>query len=638
LCGICGKINTDAAKKVEPDLIEKMCSVLSHRGPDDAGVFLQDNIGLGHRRLSILDVSSAGHQPMSNEDKTVWVVCNGEIYNFVELRKELENKGHIFSSASDTEIIIHLYEEKGIDCLQDLRGMFAFALWDVKQKSLFLARDRLGKKPLVYSFDPKGLLFASEIRSLLFDPELSREIDNTAIHHYLTYGYIASPRTVFSNIKKLPPAHYLVFKNNAIEIKKYWDLSYQKKLAYGSLEEYQEHFYNLFYESIKMRLRSDVPFGAFLSGGIDSSLVVAVMSKILDQPVKTFSIGFEEESHNELPFARQIADRYGTDHYEAVVRSDVVDTLPKLMWAYNEPFADPSAVPTYHLSKMTRQHVTVALSGDGGDECFGGYYRYLHALTSRTYGKYASLAGRKIIHAAASLVPAGNTDRNFSVRVKRFLKHVCEQPEKQYLRWISHFDDEMQNEICSAGFNREMEGGMTADYIKCLYERSDADAFIDKILNVDVMSYLPEDLMVKTDIASMACSLEVRSPFVDHKMMEFAASLPADMKIFKGTLKYFLKKAAEDLLPKEIIYRQKRGFGIPAAKWLRQDLKEMTIDLLLDKKAGERGFFKKKAIETLVKEHMSGRADHCYRIWNLLCLELWFRSYGDNLEEGNLVC
>lgn len=633
MCGICGKINTDAAKKVEPDLIEKMCSVLSHRGPDDAGVFLQDNIGLGHRRLSILDVSSAGHQPMSNEDKTVWVVCNGEIYNFVELRKELENKGHIFSSASDTEIIIHLYEEKGIDCLADLRGMFAFALWDVKQKSLFLARDRLGKKPLVYSFSPKGLIFASEIKSLFFDPELPREIDNTAIHHYLTYGYIASPRTVFSSIKKLPPAHYLVFKNNSIEIKKYWNLTYQKKLEYGSLAEYKNHFNELFSESVKMRLRSDVPFGAFLSGGIDSSIIVAAMSRILDQPVKTFSIGFEEESHNELPFARLIADRYGTDHYEAVVRSDVVDTLPKLMWAYSEPFADPSAVPTYHLSKMTRQHVTVALSGDGGDECFGGYNRYLHALSSLNYGKCASLAGRKMIHAAASVLSSGNTDRNLSGRVKRFLKHVCEQPEKQYLRWISYFNDDLRGEICASDFRRSVADHDPADYIAELYHASDADSFLDKILNVDVMSYLPEDIMVKMDIASMACSLEVRSPFVDHKMMEFAAALPADMKIFKGTLKYFLKQAAEDLISEKIINRKKQGFGIPVAKWLRQDLKEMTYDLLLDKQAKERGYFKNEAIETLVSEHMTGQADHCYRIWNLLCLELWFRAYGDNADR-----
>lgn len=629
MCGICGKINIDAKKKVDGNLIERMCSVLSHRGPDDAGVYLKDNIGLGHRRLSVLDVTQAGHQPMTNEDRTIWIVFNGEIYNYRELRKELEKKGHVFLSSSDTETIIHLYEEKGIECLQDLRGMFAFALWDAKEKSLFLARDRLGKKPLVYSHNNNRFLFASELKALLFDQEVSREINTTAIQNYLTYGYIASPQTIFSDIKKLPPAHYLILKEGSIKIKKYWDLSYQKKLVYGSLGEYKDHFLELFYESVKMRLRSDVSFGAFLSGGIDSSIIVAVMSRFLEQPVKTFSIGFEEESYNELPFARIVADKYKTEHHEFIVKPDVVDVLPKLMWSYNEPFADPSAVPTYYLSKATREHVTVALSGDGGDECFAGYNRYLHALSSLNYGKCASLAGRKMINTVASLLPAGNTGRNLSGRVKRFLKHVCEQPEKQYLRWISHFNDDLRSEICASDFRRSMADHDPADYIAELYHASDAESFLDKILNVDVMSYLPEDLMVKTDIASMACSLEVRSPFMDHRIMEFAASLPADMKIYKGTLKYFLKQAAVELVPSQIISRKKQGFGLPVANWLREDLKEMTYDLLLDKQTFERGYFRREAIEKLITEHMTGQNDHCYRIWNLLCLELWFRAYAD---------
>jgi len=638
LCGICGKINIDNKKKVDSNLIARMCSVLGHRGPDDAGIYLKDNIGLGHRRLSVLDVTPAGHQPMTNEDRTIWIVFNGEIYNYCELRKELENKGHVFSSSSDTETIIHLYEEKGIECLQDLRGMFAFALWDVTEQSLFIARDRLGKKPLVYSCNNNRLLFASEIKSLLFDPELPREIDTTAIHNYLTYGYIASPLTIFSNIKKLPPAHYMIFKDGSLKIKRYWNLSYQNKLAYGSLEEYGDHFLELFNEAVRMRLRSDVPFGAFLSGGIDSSMIVAVMSRYLNKPVKTFSIGFEEESYNELPFARLVADKYKTEHHEFVVKPDVVDVLPKLMWAYNEPYADPSAVPTYHLSKVTRQHVTVALSGDGGDECFAGYNRYAHALSSYKYNKYTDYIGKKMISKIAGILPAGKTGHSFLRRLKSFLKHICDRPEKQYLRWISHFDDIMRKDICSSSFNRCIEGVGPSGYIEALYNDSDAESFMDKVLNVDVMSYLPEDLMVKTDIASMACSLEVRSPFVDHRVMEFAAALPSDMKLHDGTLKYFLKHIAKDLLPSDIVSRKKQGFGLPIAKWLREDLKEMTYDMLTDRSAKERGYFSEAKVEELLLEHMTGQSDHCYRIWNLLCLELWFRSYEENVCNGNTFC
>jgi asparagine synthase (glutamine-hydrolysing) len=370
-----------------------------------------------------------------------------------------------------------------------------------------------------------------------------------------------------------------------------------------------------------------VSFGAFLSGGIDSSIIVAVMSKILDQPVKTFSVGFEEESYNELPFARLVADKYKTEHHEFVVKPDVVDVLPKLMWSYNEPFADPSAVPTYYLSKATREHVTVALSGDGGDECFAGYNRYVDALSARKYEKFAKYIGARQINKVAQMLPFGGARSSFFSRSKRYLKYICGKSERHYMRWISHLDSEMRNEIYSPSFKENMRGIEPSDYIENLYNCSDAETFIDKILNVDVMSYLPEDLMVKADIASMACSLEVRSPFIDHKIMEFAASLPSDMKIFKGTFKYFLKQVASDLLPAEVIQRKKLGFGLPISPWLRGELKEMAYDILLDKRAVERGYFRKEAIEILLAEHMTGQCDHSYRIWNLLCLELWFRAY-----------
>ena len=634
MCGICGKVYTDSSKKVDPELIERMCSVIRHRGPDDAGRFMQGNVALGHRRLSILDVTSAGHQPMANEDGTLRIVFNGEIYNFLELRKDLEARGHVFSSNTDTEVIVHLYEEKGMDCLQELQGMFAFALWDGNLQRLFLARDRLGKKPLVYSFQNGALLFASEIKALLQDPGLARDIDRTALINYLTYGYIASPLTVFASIKKLPPAHYLVLERGSVKIERYWRLSFRQKRPYGSVQDSRDRFHELFADAVRIRLRSDVPFGVFLSGGIDSGMIAVMMSRLLDVPVKTFSFGFEEESHNELPFARLVSGRIGSDHHEYVVRSDIVATLPKLMRVYSEPLADPSAVPTYHLSRVTRQAVTVALSGDGGDEGFAGYRRYRQFLEARRYARWAGVIGKGVMRKTADLMPADMSGPGFSSRLRRLLTHLCAVPEEQYLRWITQFDRSLLRKVCADELFSVAEQADPAEYIEALYRASDAEVPLDRILNVDVLSYLPENLMVKTDIAGMASALEVRSPLMDHRIMEFAAALPAELKIKDNVLKYFLKTAAKEMLPAEIINRQKQGFGLPLSNWIREDLKEMTRDLLLDRSSLERGFFKKQGVHKLLDEHMSGQRDHCYRIWNLLCLELWFRAYPDNGGGG----
>ncbi len=627
VCGICGQIFADKSKKVTQHHIKKMCSVLKHRGPDDEGVFVQDHVGLGHRRLSVIDVGPTGHQPMCNEDRTIWIVFNGEIYNFPELRCSLEEKGHKFSSQTDTETVIHLYEEMGIDCLHELRGMFAFAIWDSSKKRLFIARDRLGKKPLVYMHNNKQLLFASELKSLIAKPGNTPGIDPSSIYHYLTYQYIPAPLTIFKGIKKLPPAHYMVYENQNLLIKQYWKLSYRKKIKHDSLQDYSQHCLQVMEDCVKVRLRSDVPFGAFLSGGIDSSIIVAIMSRMLDRPVKTFSIGFEEDQYNELPFARIIADKYQTDHHEFIVKPDIINTLPKLIWHYNEPYADSSAVPTFYLSEKTRQHVTVALNGDGGDECFAGYDRYLMEKKIRAWSKLPLLLNQTAAEKIINLLPRGNSRHSLTNKIRRFVADIYEKPERRYVRWLCHFDNPLKHELCTADFSKSVKNIDSVDIIEQMFYKSDGETFTDRVLNVDVMSYLPDDLLVKVDIATMAHSLEARSPFVDHKMMEFGASLPPELKLRGIRTKFLLKNAIKNLIPKEIINRKKMGFGVPIDRWIRKDLKTMVYDVLLDKTSSERGYFNTPVIEKLLDDHSCGRSNHCYRIWNLLCLELWHRMY-----------
>ena len=629
MCGICGQVCFEVDKKVDEVLIRKMSSVLNHRGPDDEGVYVRGHVGLAHKRLSIIDLTPAGQQPMSNEDGSIWIVFNGEIYNFLELRENLQAKGHTFSSNTDTETIIHLYEDKGIDCVQELRGMFAFAIWDENKRRLFLARDRAGKKPLVYAHTNEGLLFASEIKSLLRAPSVKRDIDYSALHHYLTYQYVPSPLTIFAGIKKLPPAHILIYQKGNITIKRYWELSYQNKLQLPSLEDYGERFLEVFQEAVKIRLRSDVPLGAFLSGGIDSSLVVAVMSKLMNQPAKTFSIGFEEEEYSELPYARMIAEKYETDHHEFIVKPDAIEIMPKLVWHYNEPYADSSAIPTYYVSKMTREYVTVALNGDGGDESFAGYERYLADKLADYYRFVPRLFREKIIRKVINILPHSANRRTFFRRLKRFVKGISEIPERRYVRWICFFDNEMKDDLYTPSFKEQMKGIDSVDLTVNWYGKANGKSFIDKTLFVDVMSYLPEDLLVKVDIASMANSLEARSPFLDHKVMEFASSLPSNLKLRGIETKYLLKHTLSEFLPKDILRRKKMGFGVPLDIWFRNDLKEMAYDILLDKRCIERGYFESESIQKMLDEHVSEKYDHCYRIWALLFLELWHRMFID---------
>ena len=632
MCGICGKIYIDKTKRVNPHLIDRMTSVLNHRGPDDRGVYADGHVGLGHQRLSIIDLSSAGHQPMPNEDNSLRIVFNGEIYNFEEIKKDLETKGHIFRSQSDTEAIIHLYEEEGLECVRRLRGMFAFAIWDSNKQRLFCARDRAGQKPLVYAMADNSFLFASEIKSLLKDPAIKQTIHPEAIHHYLTYQYVPGPMTVFKCIKKLPPAHTLVFHHGNISINQYWNISYKRKIKYPRISDYTEHFLDVFSEAVKIRLRSDVPLGAFLSGGIDSSATVAVMSQLLDQPVKTFSIGFEESDYNELQYAKIVADKFQTDHHEFVVKPDALKILPKVVWHYDEPFADPSVIPTYYVSKLTREHVTVALSGDGGDESFAGYERYVAERIASCYKQIPSFLREKIIKKMVGLLPHREYRWSIIRRLKRFISGASKEPVHQYVQWLCYFNNEMKNSLYTSSFSSEVAASNSTEITSEAYRKCDSENLLEKLLFSDIMLYLPYDLLVKVDIASMANSLEARSPFLDHRVMEFAASLPPDIKLHGMQTKYVLKKAFEKFLPKKILYRKKMGFGVPLHKWFRQELKTASREILLEKRSIERGYFKRNTVEILLDEHVSMKADHSYRIWALLMLELWHRMFIDESE------
>lgn len=627
MCGICGKL-TFTGEKVDEALINKMSSTLLHRGPDDGGAYVKGGIGLGHRRLSIIDLSPAAHQPMTNEDGSLWIVYNGEIYNFPALKEELEKKGHVFRSHSDTEVILHLYEEEGHECVQKLRGMFAFAIWDAKAESLFLARDRVGKKPLYYYHNSSCLIFASEIKAILQNPEVNRKPDFTAIHHYLTYQYVPSPLTAFQGISKVPPAHYIVIKNGKIALKRYWKLSYRPKLELGE-EELKQEIVERLQEAVKIRLISDVPLGAFLSGGVDSSAIVALMARMTREPVKTFSIGFKEEAYNELRYARMVAELYKTDHTEYIVEPNAVEVLPKLVWHYNEPFADSSAIPTYYVSKLAREHVTVVLNGDGGDENFAGYGRYVATEFSISISTYLPAAISRVLLPFILMLPHGGNPNSFIWRLKRFLQEYTRSPELRNAHWLSHFTSEMKSELYTDDFSQRV--GPTDSYALLLekYRDADADSFLDKTLYADVMMYLPDDLLVKVDVASMSTSLEARSPFLDHEFMEFAARIPSRLKLNGRSTKYILKEALRGILPDKVLYREKMGFGVPIDHWFRNELKEMAYDILLSSRSIERGYFQERFVRRILDEHMSGKWNWQYHIYNLLMLELWHREFID---------
>lgn len=628
MCGITGFINADKSP-IDIKVLRRMNDEIIHRGPDDEGFFVKDYVGLAMRRLSIIDLSG-GKQPIHSYDKTKWIVFNGEIYNYLELRKHLLDKGFELYTNSDTEVIVNLYQLYGVECLHYLRGMFAFAIWDEVNEQLFLARDRVGKKPLLYSYQRNGnLIFGSEFCALLMHPEVSRDIDHEAIDSYLSYLCVPAPQTAFRQIRKLEPGHRLLWKDGQIKTERYWSPDFSKKIKINETEAIEETL-RLLREATKIRMIAEVPLGAFLSGGVDSSTVVALMADISDKPVKTFSIGFEEQDFSELKYARIVARHVGADHHEFIVKPDALEILPKLVRHYGEPYADSSALPTYYVSRETRRHVTVALNGDGGDESFVGYERYIAMKLADKYCLLPSLIRKKVIENLINLLPTSETKRSRVRDLKRFLKVAGLPRSQRYFRWVSTFTPEAKSELYTQEFSRAIAGSSPMEIINQWFSKSDGLGIIDTLLFTDQMTYLPNDLLVKVDIASMAVSLEARSPFLDHKVIEFAASLPEELKVNGLQTKSFLKKVASRLVPREAIYRRKMGFGVPIGKWFREELRGFLLEILLSEKALNRGLFKREVVERYLTEHIEAKQDHAFRLWTLLMLELWFQHFIDS--------
>ncbi len=636
MCGIAGVWSPEPMGEGDATTsrLHAMIATLHHRGPDGDRVWCDGRVGLAHARLAVIDLSQAASQPISDADGVIHVVNNGEIYNFQALREELIGLGHTFASQGDTEVIVNGYKQWGDEVIGRLRGMFAFALWDSRQSRLVLARDRMGQKPMRYAWHDGKLLFGSEIKALLAWPGMCREANLEAIHHYLAFRAVPAPFTAFKGIHHLEPAHYMVVESDgSSRTARYWSMPEPGTASPRPMAELAEEITSRFDEAVRLRLVADVPLGAFLSGGVDSALVVAAMARATDKPVKTFTIGFKDRGFDERAPARALAERYGTDHQEFVVEPDAVDILPKLVWHYGEPFADASAVPTWYVSEMTRRHVTVALNGDGGDEGFLGYPRYsgcrLGTMTDVLPGPARSLMG-----ALGRVLPVETSGSRTLRYARRFLVDAAMPAGQRYCSWVTLFDQ--------AG-----KQGLYGDAMHdCLDTSSEAlltawlgDGAVDagRAAYGDIHTNLPDDLLVKVDVASMAHGLEARSPFLDHELMAFAATIPATQRMSGLGTKALLKSVMAERLPRETLRQPKRGFGVPIEHWMRHELKDLAYDTLLSVRAGARGLFRPDAVQQLLDEHVAGRRLHHDRIWALLMLELWFEMWidGDGLKVAN---
>jgi len=628
MCGIAGLVDFDGPHAPE-SLVRAMCTAMCHRGPDDEGVLAiprsaaphEPRAILGNRRLSIIDVAG-GHQPISNEDGSIWVVQNGEIYNFQELRQRLEASGHTFTTKSDTEILVHMYEEMGDEFVRDLDGMFALALWDDRRKRLLLARDRFGKKPLLYADRGGRLSFGSEFQAILADPTVGRDIDYAALDEYLSFMSVPSPLTIYKQIRKLPPAHVLVRDAQGTQIKRYWSLEYQPKIQIDEAEAVKE-VRRLLTEAVRKRLISEVPLGAFLSGGVDSSAVVGIMAGLIGDRVKTFAIGFDDARFNELPYARRVAEKYGCDHHEFEVKPRAIEVVPTLVKHYGEPYADSSAIPSFYLAKLTRQHVTVALNGDGGDESFGGYGWHLGSRIAERWQQIPSPLRAMAESVASGLAPLSSHRRSPIARLARFMSAASRPRAARYRHWLSVFTPDLKAEMYATQPPRY------ADPIEAIFAAAPSLDAIDAMLHADMEWYLPTDLLPKVDIATMANSLEARSPFLDWHLTEFAARLPSTFKVNGNTSKYILKKAVADLVPAENMHRPKQGFAVPVGSWFRGELKDYLADHILGSRFQQRALFKPAAVQKLFDDHQRGAGDYAHHLWTLLMLELWFREFID---------
>ena len=626
MCGIAGFAENSHFESPEPhrerdrSLVHRMCEVIRHRGPDDEGIHVEQGVGLGMRRLSIIDLST-GHQPIHNEDGSVWVVFNGEIYNYRDLRHELEAAGHVFYTSSDTETIVHAYEQWGESAFNKLRGMFGIALWDRARKTLLLARDRAGIKPLHFIEDGTRIYFGSEIKSLIAAGVVQPDIDLEALDHYLSYLYPPRDRSLFTSVRKLPPGHFLRWQDGQTTVVKYWEISACESFR-GTDEEAAQALRTVLSDAVLCHMMSDVPLGAFLSGGVDSSIVVGLMAEVSSRPVKTFSIGFDEPQFDELEHARRVADHFTTDHHEFIVRPDGLAILDRLVAHFDEPFADSSAIPTWYVSEIARQHVTVVLSGDGGDELFGGYDRYLPHRRVTQFDRLGLPGARAAAGAVWPLLPHG-------ARGKNFLRHVSRTDDGRYLDSVAFFQPDEKESLYTYDVRRRLANWNAEDTLSTRLTRFSSLPAHSRMMRLDFETYLPEDVLTKVDRMSMAHSIESRVPLLDNKVIDFAATLPSPLKIRNGRRKHVLKEAVRTLLPQEILDRRKQGFGVPLGVWFRGGLTDIFSDVLCSSRTRQRGYFEARFVDRLVHEHLAGRRDHTLRLWQLLMFELWHRQYVD---------
>ena len=647
MCGICGKFSLNGTP-IDEKLLREMGRAIAYRGPDDADVYMTSvpsrigkeavHVGLGHQRLSIIDLSENGRQPMSNEDGTIWITYNGEIYNFKALRNQLVEKGHIFKSDTDTEVILHLYEEEGVDAVKRLNGMFAFALWDARNELLWLCRDRIGIKPAVYYWDGDSFLFASEIKSLLHDESIDRQIDPVALQLYLSFSYVPAPYTIYDNIKKLQPGHYLTLEKGKLEVTRYWDTVHYVDPVISSLDFntqahiFKKKVYETLARAVKDRMIADVPLGAFLSGGIDSSIVVALMALQSTTPIKTFSIGFKGAAlFDETEYSREVARHYQTEHHEFKLDfTDMLTILDDVLNMFDEPFSDSSALPTFVVSRETRKHVTVALSGDGGDELFAGYRSYLGESWARLYAKIPVLFRQSFLDRLVYQLPDSRDARvgEYARRLKKLVQSSKRSFDERVQALKEVVPTELRNRLLVDSWHGEQNAGndLVLRHTRGFLGRYKGDR-LNQILYSDFKDSLPGDMLTKVDWMSMRNSLEVRVPFLDHRVVDLAFRMPGKLKLYKGKTKYILKETFKDMLPASLYSRPKAGFEIPISMWLRKDLHFLIRDYLSKERIQRQGIFDYRVIDDLIKQHMSKRMDTSWILWNLIVFQYWYHKY-----------
>ncbi len=634
MCGITGAVWREASSAIDPDTLAKMTESIAHRGPDDSQTWIGTDyrdayghhvsVALGFRRLSIIDLEGA-RQPMANEDGTVRMVFNGEIYNYKTLRRRLEGTGHRFSTDGDGESILHLYEDLGTDCFSQLNGMFAVAIWDPHRNRMVLARDRIGQKPLYYCVKNDRLVFGSELKSLAQVDGICSEIDPAAIDEFLTYQYVPYPGTIWKGVRKLAPGHFAVFENGQISVHRYWDFD---PAAERPMRRYEacERLRELLTDSVRLRMQSDVPLGSFLSGGIDSSLITAIAQSQSDRPIRTFSIGFPVSDFDETVHAAAVAKHLATEHRRFEVMPSGVDVIDKLVWHFDEPFGDSSAVPTWYLSELTRKEVTVALSGDGGDELFAGYDRYRALWLSSRLLKMMPIHKFPGVSLVQRL-PDSDRQRSLPRRAKRFLEALGQPTARRYLNWLQIFPESLRASLYTDDYVATLPGDDPYDFLAAAWQRSEGRDVVTRASTADVLTYLSCDLMTKVDIASMAHGLEVRQPLLDYRVVELAAAMPVEFKFRGRRGKLILEETFGSMIPKSIFRRKKMGFGIPIGGWFRNELKPMVHDTILADDARISAYFRREAIAELVHAHESSKHNHGYRLWNLLILEKWLRRW-----------